>query len=177
MPFLVRKLMKRDEISALSDAAEVSKVYADIPTTEFRTKNGTLSTWIIDSLDDLGNAVLAIAVTSSEISKMDFIAIDTQLLSDNALEFQQTYAGQDIAIPDLQDTHYDILNITVEKLVDCMKVYQSIVKTDPDGEKYIIRYAAGEIKDLLKKALLNHSIDETKASEKLKKELSKLKEQ
>lgn len=174
MPFLVRKLMKIDEVFTLSDEADVAKIYADIPTTEFRTKNGTLSTWIIDTLDDLGNAVLAIAVTSSEITKMDFIVIDTQLLSDNALEYRQTYAGQDIAIPDLQNTHYDIYNITVSKLVNCINVYQAIVKKDPDGEKYIIRYAAGEIKDLLKNALLENRIDITRVSKKLKEELNKL---
>lgn len=175
MPFLVRKLIKIDEIYTLLDETDISKIYADIPTTEFRTKNGTLSTWIIDTLNDFGNAVLAIAVTSSEISKMDFIAIDTQLLLDNALEYQQTYAGQDIAIPDLQNTHYDILNVTVDKLVNCLNVYQTIAKTDPNGEKYIIRYTAGEIKDLLKSALLDKRIDETKASKRLKEELSKLK--
>ena len=36
---------------------------------------------------------------------MDFIIIDTDILSKNSLEYRQTYAGQEIAIPDLQDTH------------------------------------------------------------------------
>ena len=175
MPFLVRKLIKIDAVFSLSDEVDVTKIYADIPTTEFRTRNGALSTWIIDTLDDLGDAVLAIAVTSSEISKMDFIVIDTKLLTDNELEYRQTYAGQDIAIPDLQNTHYDILNVTVDKLINCINVYQAIVKTDPDGEKYIIRYAAGEIKDLLRSALLENRIDETKASRKLKEALNKMK--
>ena len=57
---------------------------------------------------------------------MDFIIINTDLLTENSLEYKQTYAGQDIAIPDLQDTHYDIIGITIEKLVNCTKVYQRI---------------------------------------------------
>ena len=175
MSFLVRKLMKMDEVFSLSDKEDLAKLYADIPTTEFRTKNGTLSTWIINSLEDLDDAVLAIAITSSEISKMDLIVIDTQLLSDNALEYQQTYAGQDIAIPDLQNTHYDIFNVTVDKLINCINVYRTIAIMDPYGEKYIVRYAAGEIKDLLRCALLEKRVDETKASKKLKDELNKLK--
>lgn len=175
MAFLVRKLGKRDELFSLYDKTDISAIYADIPTTEFRTKNGALSTWYIDSLSDIGNAVLATAITSSDIAKMDFIVINTDTLSENDLEYKQTYAGQDIAIPDLQNTHYDILDITIEKLVNCTKVYQSVVEMDPDGETYIRRYAAGEIKDLLKKALEDQRFDESKVTKKLKEQLIKLK--
>lgn len=175
MAFLVRKLGKMDEIFSLRDESDLQKVYADIPTMEFRSKNGTLSTWCINSLEEIGNAVLAIAVTSSDITKMDFIIINTDLLTENSLEYKQTYAGQDIAIPDLQDTHYDIIGITIEKLVNCTKVYQRIVESDPNGETYIIRYAAGEIKDLLKCAIEEHRVDESKAPKKIKEQLDKLK--
>ncbi len=44
MAFLVRKLGKMDEIFSLCDKSDIKKVYADIPTMEFRSKNGTLST-------------------------------------------------------------------------------------------------------------------------------------
>lgn len=40
MAFLVRKLGKMDEIFSLLDKTDVQKVYADIPTMEFRSKNG-----------------------------------------------------------------------------------------------------------------------------------------
>lgn len=175
MAFLVRKLGKMDELFALSGKTDIAAIYADIPTTEFRTKNGTLSTWYIDSLDDIEDAVLAIAVSSSEIAKMDFIIIDTDILLKNSLEYRQTYAGQEIAIPDLQDTHYDIVDISIEKLVNCTKAYQTVVEMDPEGETYIIRYAAGEIKDLLKKALADKRVDESKAPKKIKEQLDKLK--
>jgi hypothetical protein len=164
-----------DEIFSLCGESDVRKVYADIPTAEFRTKNGTLSTWYIDSLDDIENAILAIAVSSSEITKMDFIIINIEILLANALEYKQTYAGQDIAIPDLQNTHYDILDITVEKLANCTRVYQTIANMDPDRETYIIRYAAGQIKDLLKRAIKDERIDESKATPKIKEQLNKLK--
>ena len=175
MAFLVRKLIKRDNLPILNEIKDVGELNADIPTAEFRTKDGTLSTWIIDSLKKINDAVLAIAVTSSEITKMDVIIIDTELLSKNELTYQQTYAGQDIAIPDLQDSHYDILGVSIKKLVNCTQVYQEIVKNDPDEEKYIIRLAAGEIKDLLKKAIEEDRIDESRASKKLKAEIDKLK--
>ena len=46
---------------------------------------------------------------------------------------------------------------------------------DPEGKTYIIRYAAGEIKDLLKKVLANNRVDESKAPKKIKELLDKLK--
>lgn len=174
MAFLVRKLAKRDKLTELCQKDNIEDIYADIPTTEFRTKKGTLSTWHINSLDELNEAVLAIAVSSSEITKMDFIIIDTSLLEKYALEYKQTYAGQDIAIPDLQNTHYDVINISIGKLVECTKLYRDIISDDPDGEKYVIRFAAGEIKDLLKEAVKNNRVDREKASKKLKEELDKL---
>lgn len=175
MAFLVRKLIKMDKLSVLAETPDVNKLHADIPTTEFRTTGGSLSTWIIESLDEINEAVLAIAITSSKISKMDFIIIDTELLSKYQLEFKQTYAGEDIAVPDLQDTHYDIINVSVEKLAVCMKIYQTIVCEDPDYEKYIIRFTAGEVKDILREALKNDRIDESKIPSNLEKELYKLK--
>lgn len=93
MPFLVRKLNKRDQFSKLVDKECVEDIYADVPTCEFRTTKGCLSTWLIESLEDIDNAVLAIAVSSSQISKMDFIIIDTAVLDQNGLEYKQTYAG------------------------------------------------------------------------------------
>ena len=175
MAFLVRKLVKRDKLIELCQKVNIEDIYADIPTTEFRTKEGTLSTWHINSLDELNDAVLAIAVSSSEITKMDFIVIDTSLLAKYAFEYKQTYAGQDIAIPDLQNTHYDIINISIGKLVECTKLYRDIISNDLDGEKYVIRFATGEIKDLLKEAIRNNRVDREKAPKKLKEELDKLK--
>ena len=159
MAFLVRKVNKIEEIYSLYGKQDLSQIYADIPTMEFRTKNGSFSSWFIDSLDQKENAFLAIAVTSSDIVKMDFIIINTDLLLSNSLEYKQTYAGREIAVPDLQNTHYDIINVTLEKLINCTKVYQSIVEQDPNREKYFIRYAAGEIKDLLKKAIEDQRVD------------------
>ena len=175
MAFLVRKLNKMDRLSVLAETPDVNQLYADIPTTEFRTTQGSLSTWIIESLDKINEAVLAIAITSSKISKMDFIIIDTDLLSKYQLEYKQTYAGEDIAVPDLQNTHYDILNISVEKLAVCTKIYQDIVCEDPDYEKYIVRLAAGEVKDILKEAFIKNRIDESKIPPNLEKELSRIK--
>lgn len=162
MAYLVRKINKKKNIDILQNDLDFDLLSADMPTGELRTTNGTLSTWIINSLDELDEAVLAIAVTSTKVSKMDFIIIDTEILRNNNLDFEQTYAGRDIAVPDLQDTHYDILNLSMGKLKNCVLVYKAVVDQNVDG-KFVVRYAEGQIRDLMKKALIANRVEISKA--------------
>lgn len=165
MSFLVRKLNNRDKLTSLFDKECVEDIYADIPTTEFKTTNGSLSTWIIDSLEDLENAVLAIATSSTKISKMDFIVIDTDLLDKNELQYEQTYAGMNLPIPDLQDKHYDIIGISLKKLINCANVYKTILAKEPeDEERYIVRFTEPAIKEMLQKAIFQGRVNKSKAS-------------
>ena len=70
MAYLVRKINKKKNIDALRGNLNVDELTADMPTGELRTTNGTLSTWIVESLGELNEAILAIAVTSSKVSKI-----------------------------------------------------------------------------------------------------------
>lgn len=175
MPFLVRKINKRDQLSKLVDKECVEDIYADVPTCEFRTTGGNLSTWLIDRLEDIDNAVLAIAVSSSQISKMDFIIIDTVVLDQNGLEYKQTYAGVELPIADLQNTHYDILGISLKKLTNCTNVYKVIYsKENDEEEKFIKRFTELEIKEILKKAISENRVDKSKASKPIRKVIEQL---
>jgi hypothetical protein len=162
MAYLVRKINKRKNIDALRGNLDIDKLTADMPTGELRTTNGALSTWIIESLGELNEAVLAIAVTSSKVSKMDFMIIDIEILNDHELEYKQTYAGRDIPIPDLQNTHYDIVNLSMGKLKNCVLAYKDVVDKDVEG-KFVVRYAEGQIKAILKKAFSDKRVDISKA--------------
>ena len=163
MAYLVRKINKRKNIDALRGNLDIDELTADIPTGELRTTNGTLSTWIIESPSKLNEAILAITATSSKVSKMDFLLIDTEILKNHNLEYKQTYAGREIPIPDLQDTHYDIVNLSMGKLKNCILAYKDVVDKDIDG-KLIVRYSEGEIKDILKKALEDKRVDVSKST-------------
>lgn len=175
MPFLVRKINKRDYFSNLVDKECVEDIYADVPTYEFRTTKGSLSTWLIESLEDIDNAVLAIAVSSSQISKMDFIIIDTKLLDQNGLKYKQTYAGVELPIADLQNTHYDILDISLKKLMNCTNVYKIIYSQENDEEeKFIKRFTESEIKGMLKKAISEKRVDKSKATKSIKRVIEQL---
>ena len=172
MSYLVRKLYKRENIEKIGQADSVETMYADGAVEEFRTNSGTLSTWEIQSLEQIDDEVLAILVTSSDITKMDIVIINTKLLDTNGLLYNRTYAGQDIAVPDLQDTHFDIIDITISKLINCSKVFKQIYIDDNDEGKLIVRYAIGELKDLLIKANENKCIKLELLNPKMKKVLN-----
>lgn len=175
MPFLVRKLNKRDQFSTLLAQERVEDIYADVPTCEFKTARGTLSTWLIENLEDIDNAVLAIAVSSSKITKMDFIIIDTDLLDKNGLKYKRSYAGVELPIADLQDTHYDIIDISLKKLTNCATVYRTIYSQENDEEeKLIIRFTESEIKEKLKKAISENRVDKNKASRPIRQVIEQL---
>lgn len=139
MAYLVRKLLKRNNIDLIGLADCVETMVADAATGEFRTKKGTISTWKIDSIDSIEEAVLAIIVTADKIERMDFIIIDTHYLDEEDLQYSQTYAGCDIAVPDLQNTHYDVSGITIPKLINFSKVYKRVYIEDNDRNLLIQR--------------------------------------
>lgn len=172
MAYLVRKLNKRENVDIIGNTEDVENMFADAATAEFRSKNGTLSTWRIDTVDKLDEAVLAIVVTSSKVERMDFIVIDTDYLDEQHLEYSQTYAGQKIAVPDLQDTHYDIINVTIPRLINCTCVYRRVFKEDKDQGVYLVRYVEGDIRDLLEKAAIASRLDMNCLNKGIKKELS-----
>ena len=171
MAYLVRKLNKRENVDVIGNTEDIENMFADAAIAEFRSKNGTLSTWKIDSVDKLDEAVLAIVVTSSKIERMDFIVIDTDYLDEQHLEYSQTYAGQKIAVPDLQDTHYDIINVTIPRLINCTCVYRRVFKEDRDKGVYLVRYVEGDIRDLLEKAAIASRLDMNCLNEGIKKKL------
>ena len=171
MAYLVRKLNKRDNIELIGQCKNIDALYADAPTGEFKTKNGTLSTWYIETLDNIDEAVLAMIVTSTQITRMDFVVIDTKFLDENSLVYKQTYAGEDIAIPDLQNTHYDIIGITIHKLLNCAQVFKSVYELDDDEGRYIVRYVEGDIKELLNKAYKENRVIVSRLNKGIKKGL------
>lgn len=173
MAYLVRKINKRDKLDDLLSVTDVANMDADIATTELKTTNGDLSTWVIDSLDSLDEAVLAMVVTSTSISKMDFMIINTKILDDNSLAYNQTDPGLIVPVHDLQDKHYDIQGISIAKLVNCINVYKQVVEDNEKADDaYIVRYVEGDIKDLLNRAYSHERIDMTILNNGIKKGIS-----
>lgn len=168
MSFLIRKINKRALFEHFKEYSNVNDMCADLPTSEFRTRQGTLSTWKVDSMDDINEAMLAIIISSSEISKMDFIVIDTNFLDELGLEYKHTDPGMDLPIPELSKLHYDIVNISLKKITLCAELYKRIYIKNGDTEEYVFRLSKGEVKDRIISVLKEGRIDITKANNSIK---------
>lgn len=174
MAFLVRKIMHR---AAFDDEAlkqtELGEISSDIPTSEFRTTKSTLSTWYIEDLESINKAILAILLSSSEINRTDFIIMDTDELDKKNFTYENTEPGVSLPIESLESIHYDIVNLTLNKLTDCAEIYINTMNEYPD--KRIFRLNKKEAKDIIKKAFQEDIIDENRANTYMKAALTKLK--
>lgn len=176
MGFLVRKIMKRplfdEDVLKQDNLGEIS---SDIPTSEFKTKNSTLSTWHIDDLKSLDNAILAISLSSTEIRTMDFIVIKTEELDTKGLVYSQTNPGILLPIQSLESTHYDILNLTLNKLRVCTELYINILSESQNTR--VIRYTTSALKQKIKQAITDGIVDENRAQGHIKETIMQLKEE
>ena len=176
MPFLVRKILKDESIEHIENIKDADFLHqsADVPTTEFRTKHSALSTYIIDNLNELDKAVLAIATTSSKLSSMEFIELDTEILRAIGLKYEQTHPGMEIPYEEMQNFHYDIVDVNIENLAKCLEAYKKTMEIDANKSIYIVDYAEGKIKDLVKAAIRNGKFNLEKVPAELNKAISKL---
>lgn len=176
MPFLVRKILKDESIEHIENIEDTDYLHqsADVPTTEFRTKHSALSTYIINNLEELDKAVLAIATTSSKLSSMEFIILDTAILDAIGLKYEQTFPGMEIPYEEMQDFHYDIVDVNIENLSKCLEAYKKTMELDDNKSIYIVDYAEGKIKDLVKTAIEQKKINMDKVPLELNKAINKL---
>lgn len=170
MPYLVRKILKRKSIDLIGESMNFNDMLADPVTNEFRFDGGGLSSWLIDSIDNIEDAVLAISTTGNNITKMDFIIINVDFLKDYNLEYKQTYAGLEMPITKLQNTHYDIGTVTISKILSCIQLYKRVFDEDKDTNKFVKRYSLNEMRQILKNAYINHQIDKLEKLDKRLKE-------
>lgn len=176
MPFLVRKILKDESIEHIENINGEDFLHqsADVPTTEFRTRHSALSTYIIDNLNELDKAVLAIATTSSKLSSMEFIVLDIEILKAIGLRYEKTDPGMAIPYEEMQEFHYDIVDINIENLAKCLEAYKKTMEIDDNKSIYIVDYAEGKIKDLVKAALIQEKFNVEKVPAELNKAIRKL---
>ena len=152
MGFLVRKLANKNHIDLIKTCKNILEIDADIISTEFRTSKNSLSTWRIEKIEDVNEAILAIISTSERYSKMDFIVIDEEYLKERSLKYEQTFAGKEIPIKELQNTHFDLQELSLAKIIDCINVYQ-MIGTNDSNNIFVFRKTESEVKKLFKNAI------------------------
>ena len=142
----VRKINKSKWNNQLSGSEDEKKIIgADAITNCLKTTSNTLSIWNVDNIED---AVIALAATRDTIAAIDIIVFDESFFEDNDIKIKQIKANN--PIKDLEDFHYDIVELEFWKLGI---ISEEIAINASTNKTYIQRYTASTIKRLLKDAI------------------------
>jgi len=110
MSLLVRKITRAKWRDSLSG----EDISADAITNCMKTTGNTLSTWTVQTRDEIPEAVLAIVSAHEHIDTIDVVCLDLLSLKNQGLRFQSTPGKT--PVEDLKDRHRDISNLTYKSL-------------------------------------------------------------
>ena len=162
MSLLVRKFSRSKWPKANYESFSSNDISADAITSCLRTSNNTLSTWEIESKDQVQEAVLALVSGFERLDTIDIVIFEKEKLINNGFEIVATPGIT--PIEDLVDTHKDIVKLNyqsigsfAELVLDCLanSSVQRITRTEV--KKILINAIE---KDRLDSALLKKGIRE-----------------
>jgi hypothetical protein len=146
MSYLVRKITRSKWPKENFDQIMINNLRADAITSCLRTSSDTLSTWEIDTIDQLDEAVLALLVNQDKIENMDVITIEKDEITNRG--FQIVKSPGKTHVPDLIDTHQDVSFLTYDSIGEFAKI---ILHTF--GQKKYTRIKKKRLIEILKKAV------------------------
>lgn len=126
MVYYVRKINKKKSLEKIQSAGSVSAIIADV-LNEFRITNGDLSVWKIHDLQEIEIAMLAIAITSDKLDRMDFLIISEDIINQSGFSVTKGPSGYDLCNY-LEDRHYNINNLTVGNINKCVEIYRKAIE-------------------------------------------------
>lgn len=159
--------MRSDNVPLLEDWPKnepLGKITADISTNEFRSKDSELSTWRIESMEELDQA--AIALSGSKIEDIQLMAVDQSVI-EPTFEIGVT-EGETLA-KRLKETHRDIRGVTHESLDQLLVAYKEAAYN-----KRCVRYLTQRLRELIKAEMEIGEVDVEAASKHMRKDLDAL---
>lgn len=127
MSILVRRInrAKWDQVDILNDDSS-----ADAITLCLKTTNNDLSTWLVDSEDDIDTAVLALITGTRQdnLSTIHIVYFDESLISAKKLNLNDTPG--DTLISSFKDKHRDISGLTYSSLGNVKDIVLDCLRND-----------------------------------------------
>lgn len=169
MGYLVRMLerQKWENCSNVNDGH--LNTPADTITADLKTRSNTLSLWSIDKLEDLSEAVLALAVGRNKITRLDVMILEETTLQAAGLEVKNTPENGHTPVTGFEKSHYDIVELNFEKLGELSKV---IIDNIQDTSK-CIRFSKGRVSEVLHEGYRENKFNLSNVDPKLEKEFVK----
>ena len=163
MPYLVRRISRAKWDNEDYDYLHNDNPPADAITSCLRTFNNELSTWLIEDVKDLNQAILCLVTGSKQenINTLQLIYFDIEEISRRGLVFEKTPG--DTVINEFQDSHFDIQSLNYDSLgvfkdivLDCLRNGQCKTITKKTL-KEILTDSVNKTK-ILDKSLLNEKL-------------------
>ena len=129
------------------DATTAGDVISDL-----RTQNNTLSVWRADSQEDINDAIVAMSLNRTDVSKMIALLLDEAELSAMQIDFSDAQPGKAPgAIESIKQKHRDLVEIDYKRLGSLSDYMLRIVHdktkrvelTKPELKKLLEQYKEG----------------------------------
>ncbi|GAB5494644.1 MAG: hypothetical protein Phog2KO_48590 [Phototrophicaceae bacterium] len=122
MPYIFRKIRQSRWLERDFLWLEHNEIPSD-PLADFTTKQGALSIYVLTNseTETITRVAAAIASTSSSLSNLDYVVIEVEELDqfDFMIESKPATTPDD----DVNNMHYDIINLSAQKLVSLTKLF------------------------------------------------------
>ena len=129
------------------DATTAGDVISDL-----RTQSNTLSVWRADTPEDINDAIVAMSLNRTDISKMIALLLDEKDLSAMQIDFSDAIPGKAPgAVESIKKKHRDLLEIDYKRLGVLSDYMMKVVHdkdkrveiTKPNLKKLLIQYKEG----------------------------------
>lgn len=160
MSYLVRKITM-SKWTITDDAVPVN---ADAITQCLKTTGNTLSFWRVDTPEDVGKGVLAIAAANDRLDTIDIVVIEEGKFLEKGIEIQST-PGHTIC-EELVDTHRDLTKLNITHLG-----YVSEAIADQIRQGKTERYTLTKLRALIQSALGSGELNYESLSEGIRKKV------
>jgi len=159
MSFLVRKISR----GKWTIGEQPASVNADAITQCLKTDENALSVWKIDSLDDLGKSILAMAAANDYLSKIDVVLLTEEQLRESRITIEETPGIT--PCKDLASSHRDLSHLNVKDLDAISALIADQIRADQ-----VHTFTLGKLKVILGDAVNSGALllDELKESVKEK---------
>lgn len=165
MTYLVRMISRGKWPDSDYNIITIDKLSADA-VTDLKTSKNTLSTWEINSKEELEYVALALAANRNKIEKIDIVSIEKAQIVNSGFEIGNNPGNTPVT--DIADTHKDIINLTHKSLGEFATI---VLKSLEDRH---IFYSKKDVTQIFIKAIKEGRLDINKVNKDLRNELNLL---
>lgn len=145
-------------------SVKVGEVRADAITGDIRTSEDTISLWRIEDIDELEQAVLALASAGDKAVTYNVLSIPEEMMEKYNLELKETDGNTPVR--ELAKTHRDVVNVTYAGLGRFAQVIMEALEADK-----LHTITKKQVKNLIVTAYKAGKIDKDKLKDRMREEI------